>query len=486
MIIDLKDSPLDKVKHFDVCIFGAGPAGITLALELAENGVKIGLFEGGSKNFTEESNDIYQSKIVGLQGWFDIMRKRYLGGTSNQWLGRCRPFEASDFELSPLSNLSGWPIKIDEIESYQDKAMEILNLDKNVGFRPFHKGTKDGLFMPDVGLFSDPITRFGVKYREQLIENPNIELYLNANLYDIELNDGHTSVASAKLRSYNGDDSLVKADAFVMAMGGIENARVLLNCDSQVSEGIGNHSGFLGRCFMEHPNVVIGEYLLNEGISGEQKGYDFEFYSSDKLVNDQRLSKGNFTFEQVSDVYSYGKTAAIKSFFKNLSCSLGVDDKVQFISSFKCPGSGKIWTEFEQLPSKNSRVYLSDEKDSLGLRKAIIDWNVTEIDIDSYRRSAIQLAKSFSDSGFGKIRLEPYMLDENAEIPINQHAHHMGTTRMASNESDGVIDSNCKVFGVDNLYIAGSSIYPTSGCGNPTLPIVKFALRLGEHLKSKI
>jgi choline dehydrogenase-like flavoprotein len=484
MIFNLKDAPLDEDKHFDVCIFGSGPAGITLALQLAEKGVKVGLFEAGSKNFTTESNDIYQSISVGLQGWFDLMRKRFFGGTSNQWLGRCRPFEASDFERSPLSDFPGWPITIDDIVPYQDKAMEILNLDKEIGFRPFNEGTRDKLFNPDVGLFSAPITRFGEKYGEQIRESKNIELYLNANLCDLTLNDTHASVVSAKLQGYGGKSSLVQANSFVMAMGGIENARILLNCDSQVTKGIGNHSGFLGRCFMEHPNVIIGQYVINEGITSSNERKDFEFYSADKLVKEQRLTKGNFTFQKVEEIVSHGRTGEIKSFFKNLSCSLGIDEKVQFISNFNCPGSGIIWTEFEQLPSKNSRVYLSEDKDSLGLRKAIIDWNMTKLDIDSYRRSAIQLAKSFSDSGFGKIRLKPYILNKEAELPIMQHAHHMGTTRMASNESEGVVDANCKVFGVDNLYVAGSSIFPTVGCGNPTLPIVKFALRLADHLQS--
>jgi hypothetical protein len=484
MIFNLKDAPLDTNKRFDVCIFGSGPAGITLALQLAEKGIKVGLFEAGSKNFTTESNNIYQTISVGLQGWFDLMRQRFFGGTSNHWLGRCRPFEASDFVRPPLTDLPGWPITIDEIAPYQDKAMDILNLDKEIGFRAFHEGTKDELFAPDVGLFSDPITRFSEKYGNQIKESKNIELYLNANLCDLTLNETLSAIASAKLQGYDGKTSLVQANRFVMAMGGIENARILLNCDSQVANGIGNQSGLLGRCFMEHPNIIIGQYVLNEGTAVKDERTNFEFYSADKLVSEQRLTKGNFTFQTVAETVSYGRTAEIKNFFKNLSCSLGVEEKVQFISNFDCPGSGIIWTEFEQLPSKNSRVYLSDEKDTLGLRKAIVDWNMTEIDTDSYRRSAIQLAKSFSDSGLGKIRLKSYILDKDADLPINQHAHHMGTTRMAANESEGVVDANCKVFGVDNLYVAGSSVFSTGGCGNPTLPIVKFALRLADHLAS--
>lgn len=481
MIIDFNTSESGVDKVYDVCVCGSGPAGITLALKLAEKGKTVALLEGGGENYSQESQDIYSAKSIGLKAWVNLMRQRFFGGTSNHWLGRCRPFDKSDFEYAPPTGVPGWPIGIDELDPFVDEAMTILDLDKEKGFTPFHANSKDGNFTADIGLFSAP-TRFKSKYGKIISESKNIELFVNANLVDIKLTDSENSVSEIEIKNFKGGSAKFKASKYVLAMGAVENARLLLNSDSQAQAGIGNHSDYVGRCFMEHPHLSLGEYVKKNNESLSDTHYDFEFYTSDQIVKNEGVNKANFTFQKIAEITSYGRTAKIKSFFKALSCDWGIEEKVQFISHFKCPGTGYIWTQSEQYPNKESRVFLGEEKDSLGLRKAVLDWRVTDKDLAAYRKSAVELAKSFSNSDLGKIKLEEYMLDESLEIPFVQHAHHMGTTRMAAKPEDGVVNQNCKVFGTDNLYIAGSSIFSTGGACNPTFAIVQFSLRLAEHL----
>ena len=481
MIIDFNEINSPQGKKYDFCVCGSGPAGMTIALRLSEAGFNVALFEGGGKDFSSESNDLLNADSKGLEANVNSYRQRFLGGTSNHWLGRCRPFDKSDFTNIPPTGIPGWPITGEEIDPYLIEAAEILDLDTKKGFTSFHEPTIDKMFGADISSWSRPPTRFKEKYDRLLDESPNLFVYLNANVVDIELDNKHENVNSILVKNFRGYSTKFSGSQIILAMGGIETPRILLNCNAQLTEGIGNQSDYVGRCFMEHPKVVIGEYIkLDEKL---EKGVDFEFYTSDQLVSSQSVGKGNFTFHVISKLYSYGRLGKIKDFFDGLACDLNIDEKIQFISNFKCPGTGRIWTQFEQFPSSDSRIYLSDEFDSLGLRKAVFDWKLTDYDYRSFRKSSIQLAKSFSESGFGKIKLEDYILDETMDIPTSPHAHHMGTTRMAREESHGVVDENCRVFGVENLHIAGGSIFSTVGGGNPTLPIVQFALRLVDHLK---
>lgn len=153
---------------------------------------------------------------------------------------------------------------------------------------------------------------------------------------------------------------------------------------------------------------------------------------------------------------------------------------------FRCPGEGKIGSLCEQSPNPESRVFLADDTDALGVPKTVIDWQMNEFDKRTIRRAATAIAQDFARNDVGRIQLKDFILDESLDIPFSHHSHHIGTTRMAASAEHGVVDGNCRVFGVDNLYAAGSSIFSTGGANNPTLDIVQFALRLADHLAVKV
>ena len=160
--------------------------------------------------------------------------------------------------------------------------------------------------------------------------------------------------------------------------------------------------------------------------------------------------------------------------------------KIAFIANFSCPGDGVISTMIEQFPNVQSHLSLLDEKDALGMGKVNVNWALSEHDRHTIKCIGSELAKQFADTGLGFVKLNDFVYDTSLALKLQPHAHHMGTTRMAASPEFGVVDSDCKVFGTHNLYVAGSSIFATSGASNPTMPLLQFAVRLAEHLDDKL
>ena len=466
------------VSKYDTCVVGSGPAGITLALKLAASGDKVLLLEAGELSYSEQSQELYDCESVGHDAWPKYTRLRYFGGTSNHWSGRCRPFETADFQKRTINGLPGWPIRYSELKPYLSEAMKILDLDPQEGFTPINKKpTLKDHFYPDAFAQSPP-TRFNSKYIAQITASEKIDCFINATAVDLKLNSSHQTVSHIEVANYNGATVSVKAGRFILCLGGIETPRFMLNCNRQVKTGIGNGSDMIGRCFMEHLNVPIGSFLYREPENFSK----LQFFTDDEFCQKSRIGRSNITMSIVSSVKSYGRTKAIKTFFKNLACQMKIEEKVQFISDFKCPGMGNISTLVEQAPNLDSRVRLGNGTDSLGLRKAQLDWQISSYDQNTIRQAAVTMAKQFSTAGLGQIKLADFILDPELAIKFGHHAHHMGTTRMSDDPHYGVVDQNSKVHGLDNLYIAGSSVFSTGGACNPTMPIIQLCLRLADHL----
>jgi choline dehydrogenase-like flavoprotein len=355
--------------------------------------------------------------------------------------------------------------------------MRILDLPAQ-DFSALNPPLSGGDFNADRYMFSAP-TRFANKYSKELLQTPNLDVFVNCNCVDLVFDGKTKRIATATVVDYGAHRGAVKAKCFVLAMGAVENARQLLSSDSLAAHGAIKAGGLAGSCFMEHLLVDIGSFVLGEDQSADERQY----FTTDAFVDKHRVGKGNLRFSNVTQIKSWGRTAAVKNFFKNLACSMGIAEKVQVIARFDCPGDGTISTQIEQLPRRQSRISLTQDKDALGMRKASIHWDIGEEDMRTIRTIGMEVAKRFADSGLGYVKLNQALLGNPEQLYIHPHAHHMGTTRMASNPSDGVVDGNCRVFGTENLFVAGSSIFPRGGANNPTMPIIQFALRLADHLK---
>ena len=489
---------------FDVCVIGAGPAGITLARRLAARGLEVALMEGGGLEWSEESQDLAVGESVGLTyPDLDAARVRAFGGSSGHWNGLCRAFEAADMRPRPQNPGSGWPIGREDLDPYAAETALILDLvpdsdDMPETPPPAEPRAEDG-FVRVWYLRSAP-TRFGEKYLDELTAAPRIALGVHANLVDLRLDDTLATVEGAVFRGYGAGDEgfTVRAKSYCLCTGGFENPRLLLNFTSQAPAGIGNGNDLVGRFFADHVRMDVGEVILSavptaevqfftptEGFLAEHRTLSIvlhlDYYDRKPLSLPKELARS----AQCTLPFGERLVAAVAG--DALQCDRGgVGDWLASRDGEANPW-GRVVVNSEPGLNPESRVTLAEDRDALGLRRIRLDWRTLPIDDRTIRDTTLAFAGHLADRDVGRVRLYDTVL---AESPIRATEpeqrlngwHQMCTTRMSDDPATGVVDRDCKVFGIANLYVGGSSVFSTPGFQNPTYTIVQLALRLGDHL----
>ena len=480
-------------QQFDVCIAGGGVAGIIAARRLATHGLRVALIEAGGTEFTEESQDFYKGETVGHEYFdLDVTRLRYLGGTSNHWAGWCRPLDPIDFEPKGYVEWSGWPISHEDLEPYLAEASSVLDIstDFDAPVDPTDENLQPSRFQ-----FSPP-TRLRPKYEGELAASDRITTFLNLSVTDIRLNEARSAVDHLKCRRSNvveGGDVELRADHYVLAMGGLEIPRLLLNSNRQIPAGIGNERDLVGRFFMDHPHFNLGRMIVHDiapptlgQAAGLKERVRALICSSEPTYNLVNFVRPRFTCRRL-------ETWAVTPTFMHSRHVLNCGIRVHVDTDSEAGGTnfnGRLDAAYEQAPNPNSRVTLSDELDAYGLRRIVLDWRLSELDRRTARESAFEIGKKLIGLDKGRLKLADWLTDDSRNFPgldtdeVAGH-HHMGTTRMADSPDHGVVDANCKVFGMENLFIASSSVFPTSGHANPTLTIAQMSLRLADHLRDR-
>ena len=459
----------------EVCVVGAGPAGIVLALELARKGIDVLLLEGGGLDSPGDGDSVYKGDVTGRDYPLAGSRLRWFGGTSNHWGGWVRPFDEVDFSAKPQFELPGWPIARSELDPWYDRAAEWCEVGTTeydpdrarvTGTEHVFKFPENSAFRNSLFRFSPP-TRFGRKYRSKVETSRQISCWTNLSATSLEVSEGQ--VRSLAARTLSGESTTVKASSFVIAMGGIENARFLLNQESLP----GNQSSLLGRCFMDHFGYSPGVVLASGALSYQRyshSGLDLmpviapspDFMSANKLPNACMTLKPMEPDPFLPPQYhgNYGRRSRS-------------GDAVNF----------RVTMINEPYPHPESAVVLSDEVDRLGLKRLILNWHLPEDEYKRVLRVFGEFVNEVSALGFARVkwtRSSPTPLSKTPGVGF----HHMGTTRMSSSPDHGVVDAHCRLWDHENLYIAGSSVFPVAGYSNPTLTIVAMASRLAAHLAS--
>jgi choline dehydrogenase-like flavoprotein len=524
MIIDFRNLENKSVIEGDLCIIGAGAAGITVAREFLNSKLKVVVIESGGVEADLETQALYKGQNVGLNYYpLDACRLRFFGGTTGHWNGQCSPLNEIDFQERPWIPYSGWPITKAELDPFYKRAHVICGLGPyvynddvwrmlNIEAPPLDPSKIQIRFWQ----FSRGL-RFGQVYRQDLQNAPNIHVYLHANVVNIQTNREGSAVDSIDIRSLDGKFGKVKAKAFVLATGGIENARLLLLSNRIEPMGIGNRFDLVGRFFMEHPQIECGTVLptnLRKVLEIYRKHWikDLMYWAglriSPERQREEKIPNAAAMMYYVLDPDS-GVTALIlmaNSFKKKgkwpdefwtklWNVLKDLDDVAAeayryFVRNEEPLAKPKLVTLYgvtEQIPNPDSRVYLSHEKDRLGLNRPRLDWRLTELDTRGLSLLPKLIGAEFGRLNLGRVRLPDWVQSNNLGAPQGIHGgfHHIGTTRMSDDPKKGVVDRNCRVHGNANLYIAGSSVFPTSGYTMPTLTIVALALRLSDHLKAR-
>ncbi len=465
------------------------------------------LVEGGGLEFSEESQEIYKGKNSGHEYHeLDTARARWLGGTSNWWGGYSAPLSSYDFKKKDFVKYSGWPIDKMDLDPYEKESRSIVDLpDKRQSIN--YEGWSDILVKSDEIFngfefkWSYPPTNFKDKYKSELINQSNITCYVNANLTDMTLLDDLSSIKNIEIKNYKGAVFNTNAQIYILATGGIENARLLLNFNKQCKNGIGNDNGLVGRFFSEHPHFVIGDFIMDDHVSkifsSKEPEKDHEFrinflVPSEKFQKNDKVLNFGLRVETNLNPYSHRHTQSFKEKLKDAICSTDwSENTINKLRGMKmyCKIDGKLRIAAEQAQNPKSRVTIGSEVDRFGLKRTILNWQLQKIDKTTFKKASINLAKLFAKQNLGRVRIDDWVVSDDTEFPgFPQELggnHHMCTTRMGASSSEGVVDRNQKVFGIDNLYIAGSSVFATTGHVNPTFPIIQMTLRLADHINTR-
>ncbi len=479
MIVDLvvaETNPFEGV--YDLCVCGSGPAGMTVAREAAARGLRVVLLEAGGFDYADASQAIYKATSVGPLTYHGVetCRLRYFGGTSGHWAGRCAVFEPIDFEARDIwDGLPGWPISYAEAYRRLDEAREILDIaDQSLDPRREPKW-RSARFKPSGFARSAP-TRFGDKYRAELQRSDSITVALNANVLSLDLSDDKSAVAAIEIGDWRDRRFKVSARRTVLAFGSIENARFLLSMAAQKGVPIGDAGGFVGRCFMEHFNVVLGRFAADQSpIWRREDGLSVTL--TGEAAKKRGIGSAVVSLSPNAAPRHYGRLAPVRGLINDFKCAVSSPDGRDNI----CAGDGVATDIIEQTPNRESRVTLdAGSKDRFGHHHVNIDWRFSAQDIKTITALAEEVGKAIAEQNHGRFKIADEIL-AGAPAP-DGHCHQMGTTRMSDDPKFGVVDPDCRVHGMKNLYLAGSSVFPTGGGANPTVTVVALALRLGEHL----
>jgi choline dehydrogenase-like flavoprotein len=483
-----------SVVEADICIAGGGAAGITLARQLSRGKHSVLLLEGGGFRRESESQDLYRGQADRplADTYMHGSRLRYLGGTTNHWLGFCRPLDEVDFASRPWVPHSGWPFSGETLEPYYRRAAEVCQV--RFAFPPMKFVAESGGTVGAIYYQANPL-RFRKAYREDLEHATTLRLVLHANLLHIQLDEHGRQVDHLVVAASPGHRFRVRARAFVLALGGIENPRMLLLSNDRQGSGVGNTHDLVGRFFMDHPVYPVATVCVSGGgglfttlPSDAPSPYPGYALSQDEQQRRQILNC-SLAFGLVPEVedtrhqlLSEGAWEILEPYLEERSWK--PPQKPLQRSGEKNP---LFLTRFdirpECTPDPENRVTLGDALDAFSQRKPRLRWQAGELEVATVRQSFEALARTAGAAGLGRLRLDPaHPLD----VGYSPGFHHMGTTRMSDDPRQGVVNRDARVHGIQNLFIAGSSVFPTSGYANPTYTIVALTLRLADYLEKEL
>lgn len=509
MHVDARNLENNSLIEGDICIVGAGAAGISMALEWINTPYKVILLEGGGFEYDEQVQELYAGKTTG-QRYFPLksIRLHYFGGTTGHWAGWCAEFDEIDFKKRDWIPQSGWPITLNDVKQFYPRAQKYVEVE-NDDFTLDHWQKKDNTLKPfqvnenkvwsKIWQFSPP-TRFGTKYKDAIVNSKNIHLYTYANLVDITANENVSEIKSVTVKNHAVKQHTVKAKHFILACCSVQNARILLSANKQAAKGLGNDYDHVGRNFMEHLEIKTSSLWLAD--PADVKLYMMEFGAtkaraelaiSEQMQTQYKILNGTSSLSPLEiaenqaafiEVWTDGKDAMNKS-LKELHKN-DVKSKLNIPKGFK---AYQLFTRMEQAPNPNSRVTIDTETDALGMPRAKLNWELTPLEKHSLRMINTIIGQEVGRASMGRVKLYDYLQDEKDESWPSFTGggwHHMGTTRMSDDPKQGVVDANCKIHGIANLHVAGSSCYVTAGAVNPTLTLIALTLRLSDHLKKQM
>lgn len=529
MITDARKLGSGSVVETDICIVGAGAAGITLALEFLESGYRVVLLESGGLDLEEEAQSLNQGSCV--SEWKidpEWTRLRQFGGTTMHWGGNCSPLDPWDFQQRDWVADSGWPFGREEMDKFYPKAFSYCQLPSDqYDVRHWTSINPDfgerrinlGEHLQEKIYLKSPPTRFGTVYKDALDnKEADCTVFLHAHVREIETDDSGSLVTGLSILGPDNLTSRITARVFVLA-GGMENARLLLLSNRTMPNGLGNGYDTVGRWFMTHLSFTSGTALIDiaEGAAHYYGLDGWEARFKDTVlpfaVGIQPSERAQRSLRMLNSVvfldesYEGERSPGFKALRRivkralygqipddlsgDLAKVLSNVDEIASALYGRYSGDSRyrvldLGYFAEQAPNRDSRLRLGDKLDRNGQRELVIDWQSSEIDKHTILETQNLLATQFGEMGLGRINVEfNDMSDPWPKVP-DSASHFMGSTRMHIDPKQGVVNSNCRVHGMENLYVAGGSVFPTSGSAMVTMNIVALSIRLARYITQKL
>ncbi len=518
---DARRVPAGEVVEADLCIVGGGASGIALALEMIGHPWRVVVLESGDLEVRDAAQALAAAASEGRHYRdLDASRVRALGGTTHVWGGWARPLEACDFEARDWVPHSGWPFPRAHLDPFYARAHAVWRLgaydyapDPARGGAPPAAGGRGGAVEEVV--FRIAPTRFGAAYAGRLRQAPNVTVLLHASAVELTLHADARTASGVRAATLAGNRFAVAARAVVLAAGGLENPRLLLASGGGRRGGVGNAHDLVGRYFADHLHVPVGVFTpptLAAARRYQPRRRDGVAVRAGLSPTAAASRRGRLlgcgaTLHNAADPHDLLSPGPSRGGYRSLGVvaralrrgrlpdglagHLGAvvrhaDEAVALAYRRLRPPAPTRMTlgiRAEQAPNPASRVRLDDAVDALGVPRVRLDWRVADRDLASLAAARALFAAAL---GPGRVELFPDDGPGGWRDRIAPGAHHLGGTRMHDDPRSGVVDASCRVHGTANVYVAGSSVFPTGGWAPPTLTIVALAVRLADHLKARL
>lgn len=509
----------------DVCIIGSGAAGFACAVSLLNTGLRVLVVESGLSAPHGPITALHQGEVSHQpHGGMHEGRAWVVGGTTTKWGGQALPFMAEDFGPRPHVPGSGWPLAASELAPYYQKAERILGTDPTVpfGYQPWADWrVRQPAFSADsIELLVTKwcqVPNFAQQHGDKIGQSATVTLLRNATVTELLPTADGGAVQAIQIRSVEGRAGLITARYVVAAAGAIETVRLFLNSTAFGREGLGNEYGLVGKYFQDHVAAVVGQvqpasrkWLHDLFDPFYRHGFKYlpRLRFSPKLAEELRVLHASA--QLIFPAEPRNPLAVSKRLLATLRRrQLPRAEDLKVVASPRLlltmakgllrwkigrrgssAGTGPIWLEVhsEQEPQADSYLTLSTETDALQMPRVRLHWTISDLTISTIRAVAALLQKEFVQAGLGTVELLPWLTDTAADPRrwLADTFHQMGGLRMGTDATQGVVDSSCKVFGLSNLYVGSSAVFPTSSFSNPTMTVIALAIRISEEVAQRL
>lgn len=520
MLLDVDEFECDRPLQTEICIIGAGAVGLAIAAHLARAGRNVVVLEGGGATLETASQDLQRGISVGHPFHnIGVGRYRVLGGSTTFWGGQVMPLGNLPLQARSWIAADGWPIVPNDLQPYYAAAYGLLGL----GRAELHdQEVWDRLDItaelgPSVEMILTrwlPQRNLSRLFKRDISNCSNLKVIVHANVTGFAMDENRRQVTRVEARSLSGRTLTVTAGTVVLACGSLEIPRLLLHPSADGERLPWHANEWLGRGLIDHLHGNLADVDVTDHDEFHRR-FDSIYLDGFKYYPRIRLSPRLQEAEQTIDVsgeflYETEYTQHlenIKMFLRSLSDArlpdgiLKLPGHVLSVLRISAPlvwrylmqrrsykpknARVRLGVSSEQLPLASSRISLGREMDAIGMRRIAVDWRIDGREIRSLAIFARAVGDALAARKLAHLRLDDDLANESPAFlsKLSDGIHQMGTARMGSTPDKGVVDRDLKVYGTDNLYVAGQAVFPFSGVANPTFTAIALGLRLCDHVE---